>query len=86
MNHGVTVGRGGVRGVDARLTRDWCATDYPWCDAPSWCPRLPMHSMQVEDAVRVVRATAEHEKHRRVYLRRMKALRAQLKNLEGSKG
>ena len=42
--------------------------------------------MQVEDAMRLVRAAAEHEKQRQVYLRRMKALRTQLKNLEGSKG
>lgn len=42
--------------------------------------------LQVAEAVRLVRAAAEHEKFRREYLRRMKVLRLQLKKLEGNKG
>lgn len=42
---------------------------------------LPRH--QVEEAVRLVRAAAEHEKLRWEHLRRMKTLRAQLERLEG---
>lgn len=40
---------------------------------------------QVEEAVRLVRAAAEHEKLRQQHLRRMKTLRAQLESLEGTK-
>ncbi len=40
---------------------------------------------QVEEAVRLVRAAAEHEKMRQKHLTRMKTLRAQLESLEGTK-
>lgn len=41
---------------------------------------------QVEEAVRLVRAAADHEKLRQEHLRRMKTLKAQLESLEGTKG
>lgn len=41
---------------------------------------------QVGEAVRLVRAAADHERVRQEHFRRMKALRAQLESLEGTKG
>lgn len=41
---------------------------------------------EVEEAVGLVRAAAEHEKIRQEHLKRMKALKAQLEILKGARG